>query len=84
MTNTLTVIRFTRSILAASLLGAALLVGSAHAGAAAEATAIQVAAPLSQTQDGTPAAPAPAAGTSAQPAPPARAPGLGAVGFGWG
>ena len=84
MTNTLTVIRFTRSILAASLLGAALLVGSAHPARRPRPPRSRSPPRLSQTQDGTPAAPAPAAGTSAQPAPPARAPGLGAVGFGWG
>ena len=84
MTNTLIAIRFIRSSLAASLLGAALLVGAAQAGSAAEITAIQVSAPIfvPVSQDAGPGRPGttPAATTPAQ----STIPAVGAVGFGWG
>jgi hypothetical protein len=82
MTNTRTVIFCLRPSLAASLLGAALLIGSARAGSAAEITAIPVSAPVSQAEDAGQATPrpAPAATEPAQPA----LPSVGAVGFGWG
>jgi hypothetical protein len=90
MTNTLTVVRLIRLGFAASLLGAALLIGSARAASAAEITPTPISAPIfapifapvSQAQDADQAQPATTpAGT--RPAP-LTLPQVGAVGFGWG
>jgi hypothetical protein len=84
MTTISTAIRFARLGIAASLLGAGLLIGSVQPSSAGEMTPTPVSAQQQQPQ-------MPSAGHSdhviaAAPAEPAQAtvPLLGAVGFGWG
>jgi hypothetical protein len=85
MTNTFAVIRFVQMSLTASVLGAALLIGSAPAGSATEITPT----PISTTDVLAQAPAAAEPGTTAAPAQPVRQiqftlPAAGAVGFGWG
>jgi hypothetical protein len=82
MTTISTAIRFARFGIAASLLGAGLLIGSVQPGSAAEIATTPIAIPLPHTQDVSQSAPGttPAQGTPVQ----YSAPLLGAVGFGWG
>jgi hypothetical protein len=81
MTVTLSAARlaFVRLSLAASLLGAGLLIASVQPGAAGEIAPIPVSATLSPTPDACP----PASGPTAAPAQCAPSQ-LGSVGFGWG
>jgi hypothetical protein len=87
MTTISTAIRFARLGIAASLLGAGLLIGSVQPGSAAEIATTPIATPLPHTQDASQSAPGttPAQATPAQATPVQySAPLLGAVGFGWG
>jgi len=82
MTTISTAIRFARLGLAASLLSAGLLNGSAQISLAGEITSTPIAAPLSQAYDSRESYP----GTAPAQAAPAQysVPPVGAIGFGWG
>jgi len=82
MTTTLAVAPTFRPRLAAALLGAALLLGSAPSGHAADMQPIPVSAGMSQAQDSSQNQPVPAP-VATKPAP-VPLPPFGTVGFGWG
>jgi hypothetical protein len=80
MTTIPTAIRFARFGLAASLLGAGLLIGSVQASSAAEIATTPITAPMSEDASQSYPGTTPAQATPVQ----YNMPAFGTVGFGWG